>query len=140
MSKGPYDKPLPEVNSLTAPFWEYCKKHELRMQYCNECKQWIWYPKAVCPNCGKKESIEWVRLSGKGKIYSYTIIRQVIDNSESFNKDIPFIIALVELDEGPRIYSNVINATADSASIGDRVEVIFEDVTDEITLPKFKKV
>ncbi len=135
-----YDRPLPEINSLTAPFWEYCKKHELRMQFCRRCKEWIWYPKAICPKCGKNDQMVWERLSGKGSIYSYTVIRQVIDNSESFSKDIPFVIALIELDEGPRIYSNIVGVSYESISIGDRVEVVFEDVTNEITLPKFKKL
>lgn len=134
-----YDKPLPEINSLTAPFWEYCRKHELRMQYCSRCNVWIWYPKAVCTTCGKNDMVEWKKLSGKGTVYSFTIIRQVIENSESFGKDIPFVLALIELDEGPRIYSNVVNVNPEKISIGDRVEVIFEDVTKEVTLPKFKR-
>lgn len=138
--EGKYDKPLPEINSLTAPFWEYCRKHELRMQFCRRCGEWIWYPKAICPKCGKGDQIVWERLSGKGSVYSFTIIRQVIDNSDSFSKDIPFVIALIELDEGPRIYSNIVGTSYDSVSIGDRVEVVFEDITNEITLPKFKKL
>jgi uncharacterized OB-fold protein len=140
MSENQYDRPLPEVNSFTAPFWDYCKKHELRMQFCNRCNQWVWYPKALCPKCGRIDKIEWKKLSGKGIVYSFTVIRQVIDNAESFNRDIPFVIGLIELEEGPRIYSNIINVKPDDVSIGDKVEVVFEDVTKEISLPKFKKV
>ena len=106
------------------------------MQFCTHCNEWIWYPKAWCPSCGKRESIEWRRLSGKGKVYSFTVIRQVIDNSPAFQAEIPFVIGLIELVEGPRIYSNVAGTEVE---IGNTVEVFFDDVTPEISLPKFRK-
>jgi uncharacterized OB-fold protein len=135
-----YDKPLPELNSLTRPFWEYCAKHELRMQFCTRCSSWVWYPKAWCPKCGKRETMEWKGLSGRGTVYSFTIIRQVIDNAPSFNKDMPFVIALVELEEGPRMYSNLTGVKPDEVAIGDRVKVYFEDVTNKLALPKFRRL
>jgi uncharacterized OB-fold protein len=134
-----YDKPLPTVTTLTKPFWEYCAKHQLRMQFCTNCSEWIWYPKAWCPSCGKRSGIEWREVSGKGKLYSFTIIRQVIDNSPAFNSEIPFVIGLVELEEGPRIYSDVTGSKPEEVAIGDEVVVYFEDVAPEISLPKFRK-
>jgi uncharacterized protein len=131
-----YEKALPDLNNVTKPFWDYCKAHELRMQYCTSCDEWIWYPKAWCPNCGQRSDIEWRRLSGRGIIYSFTVIRQVIDNSPAFQADIPFVIGLIELEEGPRIYSNV---TEKEVGIGDGVSIYFEDVTPEFSLPKFSK-
>jgi uncharacterized protein len=131
-----YEKTLPEMNSLTKPFWDYCRGHELRMQFCAGCDEWIWYPKAWCPTCGRREGIEWRALSGEGTVYSYTVIRQVIDNSPAFQADIPFLIGLIELTEGPRIYSNIVS---NEVKIGDPVKVYFDDVTAEISLPKFKK-
>lgn len=137
--QGPgYDKPLPSASSLTRPFWDYCAKHELRMQYCNECGEWIWYPKALCPSCGKRGGIEWRLMSGKGKVYSFTVIRQVIENSASFNKDLPFVIGLVELEEGPRIYSNVTGARPDDIKVDMPVMVYFDDVAPGLSLPKFR--
>jgi uncharacterized OB-fold protein len=138
LSQAAYQKTLPEPTPLTQPFWDFCKKHELRMQYCTKCSEWIWYPKAWCPNCGKKENLEWRKLSGEGTVYSFTIIRQVIDNSPAFQNDLPFVIALIELSEGPRIYSNLIGQSVEQISIGARVSVYFEDVTSEFSLPKFK--
>jgi uncharacterized OB-fold protein len=135
---GSYDKPLPAVTSLTKPFWDSCSKHQLRMQFCTSCNEWIWYPKALCPSCGKRDSIEWRQLSGKGKVYSFTIIRQVIGNSPAFNKDIPFVVGLIELDEGPRIYSNVTGMKPEEISIDDPVVVYFDDVGLGMALPKFK--
>jgi uncharacterized protein len=130
-----YEKFLPEPSEFSKPFWDYCKRHELRMQFCGECSNWIWYPRASCPNCGSRK-IEWKKLSGRGLVYSFTIIRQVIDNSPAFQKDIPFAIGLIELVEGPRIYSNV---SGSELKIGDAVEVYFQDVTPEFSLPKFQK-
>ncbi len=137
--KKNYDRPLPELTPLSRPFWEYAKSHELRMQFCNNCSNWIWYPKAWCPICGVRNSLEWRKLSGRGSVYSFTIIRQVIDNSPSFQSEIPFVIGLIELEEGPRIYSNITGMKIESLKIGDKVSVYFEDVSDEIALPKFKK-
>jgi len=131
-----YEKVLPEVNPVTKQFWGYCKSHEFRMQFCTSCEEWIWYPKAWCPSCGKRSNIEWRKLSGKGAVYSFTIIRQVIDNSPAFQADLPFIIGLIELEEGPRIYSNVVDKEVE---IGDAVSVFFDDVTAEFSLPKFRK-
>jgi uncharacterized protein len=135
-----YEKFLPEPTQVTKPFWDYCKNHELRMQYCVTCSEWIWYPRAWCPKCGKRNKIEWRKLSGNGHVYSFTIIRQVIDNSPAFQNDIPFIIGLIELEEGPRIYSNVTEIAVDKVAIGDTVTIYFDDVTPEFSLPKFKKI
>ncbi len=141
LSESPrsYEKPLPEVSTLTKPFWDYCKKHELRMQYCSWCNSWIWYPKAWCPECGKHDAIQWRQLSGKGEIYSFTVIRQVIDNSSAFQADLPFAVGLIELEEGPRMYSNITGVKPDDLKIGDKVSLYFEDATLEIAFPKFRK-
>ena len=133
-----YEKFLPTPSTLTTPFWEYCKKHELRMQFCSTCGEWIWYPKAWCPTCASR-NLEWKLVSGRGTVYSFTVIRQVIDNSPAFQSDLPFVIALIELEEGPRIYSNLKQAPEDT-SIGQKVQVYFDDVTGSFTLPKFKVV
>lgn len=134
-----YEKILPELSTVSKPFWDYCKAHELRMQYCTSCNEWIWYPKAWCPSCGRRNGIEWRKLSGKGSMYSFTVVRQVIDNSPAFQADIPFVIGLIELDEGPRIYSNVTGSKPEDVAINDRVAVYFDDVTPEFSLPKFRK-
>ncbi|HEV2138195.1 MAG TPA: Zn-ribbon domain-containing OB-fold protein [Nitrososphaerales archaeon] len=134
-----YEKPLPAITTLTKPFWDSCSKHALRMQFCTSCREWIWYPKAWCPSCGKRENIEWKEVSGKGTVYSFTVIRQVIDNSPAFNKDIPFVIGLIELEEGPRIYSNVTDVKPEEVKVGDKVAVYYDDVTPEVSLPKFRR-
>jgi uncharacterized protein len=134
--KPAYEKFLPEPSEVSKPFWDACKAHELKMQFCTGCGSWIWYPRALCPGCGKRDMIEWRKLSGKGTLYSFTVIRQVIDNSPAFQKDIPFVIGLIDLVEGPRIYSNV---KGEDLKIGDSVQVYYDDVTADFSLPKFEK-
>lgn len=138
MAAGPvYEKPLPEVTSLTKPFWDATKRHELALQRCRKCNEFQWYPRAWCIHCGGRD-LEWTKVSGNGVVYSYTIIRQVIGNSPAFQADIPFVIGLIELDEGPRMYSNVVRCKPEDVYIGMEVEVTFDDVSPELALPKFR--
>ena len=130
-----YAKPLPIVNEDTAPFWEYCKKHELRMQKCAQCGHIRFPPGIVCPECLSMEA-EWARLSGKGKVYSFGIFQRAYH--EGFKNDIPYAVAIIELDEGPHMTSNVTGCKLEDIKIDMPVEVYFEDITDEFALPKFK--
>ncbi len=132
-----YAKPLPPVNSDTAPFWEYCKKHELRMQKCTQCGHVRYPPSIICPKCHSMEA-EWVELSGKGKVYSFAIFRRVYH--EAFSKDMPYAVAIIHLDEGPHMLSNVTGCAVEDIKIDMPVEVYFEDITDKFALPKFKPI
>ena len=130
-----YEKPLPTPTVETKPFWDSCKKHELRMQKCNQCG-YIRYPVGMlCPKCQSAEA-EWVKLSGKGKVFSFVIFRQAYD--KVWSDDIPYAVGSIELEEGPRMMSNIISCKLDEIKIDMPVEVAFEDVTDEFSLPKFK--
>lgn len=137
MTAVTYDKPLPEITPLTQPFWEAAKRHELHLQKCNRCRNYQWYPRYLCSHCGSR-NMEWKKVSGKGRVYSFTIIRQVVANSPAFQRDIPFVVALIELNEGPRMYSNVIGCKPEDVRVGMNVEVVFDDITNDISLPKFK--
>ncbi len=130
-----YEKPLPLVNEDNAPFWEYCKKLELRMQKCGHCGH-IRFPASVlCPKCHSMEAA-WQKLSGRGKVWSFVVYRRAYH--PAFADDIPYAVAVIELDEGPRMESNVIGCAMEDISIGMPVEVVFEDVTEEFTIPRFK--
>lgn len=132
-----YEKSLPAVTTLTQPFWDAAKRHELVLQRCSRCKEYQWYPRGLCIHCGST-ALSWEKVSGQGSVYSFTVIRQVVDNSPAFQKDIPFIVALIELAEGPRIYSDIVGCKPEEVKIGMHVNVIFEDVTENISLPKFQ--
>jgi uncharacterized OB-fold protein len=130
-----YNKPLPLLNEETRPYWDYCRKHELRMQKCSQCG-YIRFPiSVICPKCHSMEA-EWTKLSGKGKIYSFTIYR--VPYHPAFKDDIPYVLAIIQLDEGPRMESNIIGCKVEQVRMEMPVVVAFDDVTPEVSLPKFR--
>ena len=129
---------VPEPTTLSKPFWDAARNHKLVIQECNKCKNKQWFPRPWCIECGSRD-LDWIQVSGRGNVYSFTIIRKVIRNLPAFQDDIPFLIGLIELEEGPRMYSNIVDCSLDEAEIGMKVEVIFEDITDAISLPKFRR-
>jgi len=128
-----YIKPLPKPSPTSRPYWDAAKRHELQLQHCGACGGFIYYPRPRCPNC-MSDNLNWERVSGRGKLYSYTIVRRA--STRSF-ADAPYVLAIVELDEGPRLTTNLI-APQDQLKIGMPVAVHFDDVTPERTLVKFK--
>jgi uncharacterized OB-fold protein len=132
-----YLKPLPRITDDNRQYWEYCKNHELRMQKCFQCA-YIRFPCSIlCPKCHSMEA-QWVKLSGKGVIYSYVIYRRAYH--PAYQNDIPYVVAIIQLIEGPRMESNIIDCKMERLKIDLPVEVIFEDVTEKVALPKFKPV
>ena len=132
-----YLKPLPNVRPESLVFWEGAKRHELLIQKCLDCGSYRFYPRSICPYCLSYEA-EWVKVNGRGKIYSFTVSHHY--PSPEFKEDVPYNIAIVELDEGVRLMSNIVECHNENLKIGMPVEVVFEDVTPEITIPKFKPV
>ena len=130
-----YQKPVPNINLESLPFWEGAKRHELLIQRCRSCGHFRFYPRSICPNCLSYET-EWVRVSGHGQIYSFTISYRY--PSPGFKADVPYNIAIIELDEGIRLMSNIVGCNNKELKIGMPVEVVFEDATPEISIPKFK--
>jgi uncharacterized OB-fold protein len=131
-----YNKPLPNLNNpRTKPYWDAAKRHELRLQRCPTCG-YVRYPQAPrCPEC-LEENDEWVTLSGRGKIWSFNVYHHVFN--KTFAEDIPYNVALVELDEGPRLLTNIVGVPSEELRIEMPVEVYFDDVTSDVTLVKFK--
>jgi uncharacterized OB-fold protein len=132
-----YEKPLPIPAPEAKPFWEYCKQHELRMQKCSKCGKLRNPPNIICPECHSMD-FEWVKISGKGRVFSYVVYHYTYD--KAWANDVPYIVASIELDEGPRIKSNIIECKPEHVKIGMPVEIQFEDVTNEFTLYKFKPI
>jgi uncharacterized protein len=128
-----YSKPLPKPSAVSRPFWDAAKRHELILQQCGGCKAFIYYPRDRCPQC-LSEQLQWRPVSGRGKVYSYTVVRRA--STRSF-ADQPYVLAIVELDEGVRMTTNV-EAAPESLKVGMPVAVWFDDVTPERTLVKFK--
>lgn len=129
------EKPLPMPNEDTAPYWEAARAGELRMQRCADCG-WVRFPPALlCPRC-LSERAEWAPMSGRGTVFSWVVVHQ--SQHPAFNPDAPYNVAVIELDEGPRLHTNLLDCALDEIRIGMRVEVVFEKVNDDITLPKFR--
>jgi uncharacterized OB-fold protein len=128
-------KALPVINDDNRQYWEYCKKHELRMQKCTTCGHIRFPPGFICPACHSLEA-EWTILSGKGIVYSYIIYRAVYH--PAFKDKIPYMVAIIQLAEGPRMESNITGCRVEEVKIDMPVEVYFEDVGENISVPKFK--
>ena len=137
-NKHESSKPLPEITPVTQPFWEAAAKGKLVLQRCKSCGELIWCPRSFCAECGGDE-LEWTPVSGRGTVYSFTVIREVVSRgARGFEKEIPYIVAWIDLDEGPRLVSNLVDCPLERAEIGIAVEVFFEEAGRGIFLPKFK--
>ncbi|HEX6513624.1 MAG TPA: Zn-ribbon domain-containing OB-fold protein [Chloroflexota bacterium] len=131
-------KSLPVPDMDTQPFWDACKARELRVQRCAGCGRFRWPPRAFCPRCFSWDA-EWARLSGRGTVYSYTVVHHV--TSPAFKEDVPYVVALVTLegtDGAVQLIGNVIGCPWEHVQAGMPVEVMFEDVSPDVTLPQFR--
>lgn len=130
-------RPLPVPTGTTQPFWDAARRNQLVAQRCVDCCAWRHYPQAMCPEC-HSDRTEWAIVGGRGVIHSYTIAHHAFD---PYWKDrVPYVIATVELEEGIRMVSDMPELDVDVARIGLEVEVFFEPVNEEITLPRFRLV
>lgn len=132
-----YAKPLPKLEGHTADFYGFCKHGELRFQRCTACSAWRHVPRELCAECGSWQW-EWARSSGKGEVFSYTIVGRALH--PAFAESTPYAPTVVELEEGVRLLSEVKDVAPDELEIGMQVEVVFDAVTDEITFPRFVRV
>ena len=130
-----YKKPLPRPTPWSKPFWDGCKNRRLLVQQCKDCGKNIFYPKLFCPFCLSKD-LTWIEASGKGKIYSFTVVYSY--QPTEFLEDVPYVIGVIKLDEGVRMMSNIVECKPEEVRCDMDVEVVFDDITDEFTLPKFK--
>jgi hypothetical protein len=136
--KGKYEKPLPEFRPETKPFWDACKKHELALPRAKTTNEFFFYPRAVSPGGDMTQDIEWVKVSGKAKVWTYAIHH--MGPTPAYKNEPPYVVALVETQEGVKMMTNIIGCKPEEVYIGMDVEVVFEDVTPEVTLPKFRPV
>jgi uncharacterized protein len=128
-------KPLPVITEESHPFWEGCRQGKLLLQYCEQCQRYQFYPRLYCMQCGA-DIPRWVEASGRGTVYSYTIICQ--NKSPEFAHDTPYNVAIVQLEEGPRMMSNIVNIDLTDLRVGLPVKVVFDSVNETISLPRFR--
>jgi len=128
-------KPVPTPTLETRPYWEGCKRHELRIQRCGACGHRQFFPRIYCTSCFS-DRVEWIKATGRGRVQSFTIVRRPV--SPAFADDVPYVVALVTLEEGATMMTNIVGCAPDKVEIGGPVDVTFEDWTDEISVPKFR--
>jgi uncharacterized OB-fold protein len=119
----------------SAPYWNALREHRYSAQRCADCSTTYLYPRVLCPAC-HSANVGWIQLSGRGSIYSFTVSRRAA--APAFAPLLPLIVALVELEEGPRVMTNIIEAVPEAVSIGAPVELEYLNLTEEITLPVFR--
>ncbi len=120
-------------------FWDGCNKEELRLQKCSSCSKYRWLPKPMCPQCNSLEH-EWVKVSGKGRVYSWTIVVHPVHPAA--NSKVPYNVAQVQLEEDPEVIlvTNLVGVGNDDITMGMQVEVVFEEDEPGVKLPKFRPI
>jgi len=135
MSAADPIRPRPSPTTATLPFWEAARRHELVVQRCGGCGRHRHYPQPMCPVCHSLD-FAWARCSGRGTIYSYSVSHRAF---HPFWKDrVPYVIATIELEEGVRMVCDLPDLAPEQAAIGLPVEVCFEDLDADLTLPRFR--
>lgn len=133
-----YEKPLPEFRPETKPYWDAARNHELVIPRSKTTGEFFFYPRALSPGEDMTEDIEWVKASGKAKVWTYAIHH--MGPTKAYKGEPPYVVALVETDEGVKMMTDIVDVDPHDVQVGMEVEVVFDDVTDEVTLPKFKPV
>jgi enoyl-CoA hydratase/carnithine racemase/uncharacterized OB-fold protein len=132
-----YKKPLPAVQPWTEEFWKATKQHKLLIQECSDCREKIFYPRKYCPECWSS-NLGWSEASGKAKVFSHTVTMDMVE--PKFMGDLPYVLAMVDLEEGVRMMTRIVDCDPEDVHIDMDVEVVFEDITDEFALPMFRPV
>jgi hypothetical protein len=130
-----YEKPLPHIDDLNRPYWEAAKRHELVLQRCDSCGHYRYPAGLSCPAC-LSDKLRWVKVSGRGTVYTWTVIHQLYH--PAFTADLPYAVVAVELAEGPRMNTSLTACKIEDIRVGMPVEVVFDDVTEVMTLPRFR--
>ena len=133
------ERPLPQPDDDSAPYWEAAARGELQIQRCASCRTWRFPPRPRCPRC-QSDAAEWERVSGRGTIYSFVVAHAPV--LPAFAARVPFAIALVELDEDPqlRVVGNLLDIGVEAVQIGMRVVVDFEAVEAGVALPQWRRL
>jgi uncharacterized OB-fold protein len=128
-------KPLPRITPDNQPFYKALKERRFVLPYCADCGKPHLPPGPVCPFCFS-EAIQWRQASGRGRISTWTVVHKAW--FAAFEADIPYNVVQIELDEGPRLTANVVGIRNEELKVGLPVETVFDDVTPELTMPRFK--
>ncbi|HTH98472.1 MAG TPA: Zn-ribbon domain-containing OB-fold protein [Stellaceae bacterium] len=127
-------RPLPAPDALTAPFWSAVRQHRFMLPSCKACGRTHFYPRSLCPHCSSAD-LEWIEVSGTGTVYSFTLVQRA--PSPAFSGQVPYVVAIVELAEGPHLMTGITGCDPKDVAIGMAVEADYLDIADA-TLPMFR--
>lgn len=130
-------RPLPELRNFGVEYWRAAAKGELLVPNCRDCGRTFWHPRPHCPHCGSPD-VEWKRSSGEGAIHTFTVVRQSGD--PFFKTRVPYAVAMVHLDDGPVLMSNIVDCDVSTIKIGMRVAVAFEPAGKDLAIPMFRPI
>ncbi len=132
-----WNKPLPHPTETSRPFWDGLKEHRVRLQQCEDCGHWIFFPRAHCPACASRR-LAWRDVSGEGTLYTFTVAR--VPTLPEFTDEMPQLLAVVQLDEGPHLNTTLVGVAPEAVRIGDRVRPVFDERPGEATLLRYTPV
>jgi len=130
-----YNKPIPVKQPWTEEFWKGTKEHKFLIQHCDDCDINIFYPRKFCPECWGS-NFGWIEASGKGKLHTHTVTHHGVE--QRFAGDLPFVLALVDMDEGVRVMTRIVNCEHEDLKCDMPVEIVWEDITDDMALYFFQ--
>ena len=134
MSEAANRKPVPRPAPESVHYWQAAREHRLELPRCNACGQFWFPPSQSCPHCLAAD-FAWAAVSGVGKVFSFVTFHRVYH--PAFARDVPYVVALVELAEGPRLLSNIVGVPPDAVACDMPVKVVFDDVAEDVSIPKF---
>jgi uncharacterized OB-fold protein len=133
-AESTYGRPVPQVEPEAAPFWESLREHRMRFQRCDECSQFYFPPSDRCPSC-LSDRVTWTEVSGRGQVWTTATMFRAYH--PAYQGDIPYDISIIELAEGAKLWSNVVDCDPDDVHVGMAVRVRYDDVTPSLTLARF---
>jgi uncharacterized OB-fold protein len=128
-----FDLPAPDLESV--PFWDAAKDGRLLIKHCNACGENHYYPRPFCPKCWS-DDVEWLEASGRATLYTWSVVH--VNELPPFGERVPYVAAVVDLDEGPRMMTNVVDCEFDDLEVGMALDAVFHPTSDEWTIVQFR--
>lgn len=132
MAAPRFDLPTPDLE--TQPFWDGAREDKLLIRRCRDCHKTHFYPRPFCPTCWST-NVEWMEASGRATLYTWSVVHR--NDLPPFGDRVPYVAAVVELEEGPRMITNVVESEFDSLEVGMALRVAYQPISDDVTIPVF---
>lgn len=132
MAAPRFDLPTPDLE--TQPFWDGAREDKLLIRRCLDCHKTHFYPRPFCPTCWST-NVEWMEASGRATLYTWSVVHR--NDLPPFGDRVPYVAAVVELEEGPRMITNVVESEFDSLEVGMALRVAYQPISDDVTIPVF---